>query len=121
MKFQLHKTYPSDITSKEMALEAVEDFGCNLCKASRFANDKEVVKAAIKTDPYAVIFASESMTKDPEIKNAMENTSHSLSRLLDPIGYYSIGPNINKGLNLIKYRNELYDQDLRNYRGSEER
>ena len=121
MKFVLHKTYPTDINSKQEALEAVKDFGCNLCKASCFANDKDVVKEAIKSDPYAVMFASSALTRDPEIKSAVRKDHDALSRLLDPIGSYSIGPNMKKGLDLIRYRNELYDRDLRNYREAEGR
>lgn len=86
MKYTLHKTFDATINSRSTLLDAVREFGLNLCKGtSALKKDKTLVLEAIKSDPFCVSYLDETMQKDDGVKQAVLAKKNYLSKYVDPL------------------------------------
>ena len=116
MKFVLHKAFPAVISDKNEVNEAIDDFGLNPCKATAiFKKDKSTVKKAINKDPYAVMYADDSLKKDPEIVRLVKEKKAYCKKFVDPVSdAVSIEEIDGKTLEKIKLRNSLvYEKQVK--------
>lgn len=86
MKFKNYNIYPSLINDKKTLQEAINDFGCNICKGSKkLRNDKNLILQAIEKDPTTALYLPEELKDDYDIKAAIERKDEELLEFVDPL------------------------------------
>ena len=86
MKIKTYKQFASKIKDSKTLKEAVADFGLNLCKGSTaLKRDKQIVKMAINSDPFAVMYLDDDIAASPEIADAVMAKNAYLEKYIDPL------------------------------------
>lgn len=108
MKLKTYKVYPPLINERKQLEEAIEDFGCNICKGSkRLKNDKELVIKAIEKDPTTALYLDEKLKSDKDIQQALERKDSDYMEFVDPISELAKSKNPDELNLLVQARNKI--------------
>ena len=108
MKLKNYKSFPALINDKKQLEQAIDDFGCNICKGSkRLKQDKDLVIQAINKDATTALYLDENQKKDPDIRRAVELKDKEITEFIDPISELAKDKNPDELNLLVQARNKI--------------